>query len=79
MSVWLLMDHKGETGRELQGLTEHLRRICEAFKGVGSSTSDATKAIAYMQAVMNEDWRRYRPKWARKRTPRYLAKGGVRK
>jgi hypothetical protein len=38
----------------------------------------ASEFIARMDAAMRE-WAPYKAKWARKRVPRYLAKGGIRK
>jgi hypothetical protein len=62
---------------------EAIHRICtdgvDASGNLTKRAIEASAAIRQFGVVMDEHWREYRAKWARKRRPLYVRKGGVRR
>jgi hypothetical protein len=56
-----------------------LAQMGRSFDGLRTAAEVADAAIRALQEHHDTTWAPYRARWARKRTPKYLAKGGVRK
>jgi hypothetical protein len=59
--------------------TAVVERWTAAMEDIQRRASAATEDFQRLEVRFNRDWAPYRARWARKRTPKYLAKGGVKR